>query len=125
MTTIRKNRILIVNDAATVGMYIQMLLRSAAYETDLAINGVEALRVLNNKTFDLIITDLNMPEMDGYELTRHIRTHDDYRFVPVIFVTAGDQDEIYRKAKEVGSTAFIQFPFSKDRILKIIRSLIR
>ena len=125
MQVLRKKRILIVNDASTVGMYIKMMLRSESYDAEIAINGIDALRILNNQSFDLVITDLNMPEMDGYELTKHIRTHEDYRFIPVIFVTAGDKDEVYQTAKAVGSTAFVQFPFTKERILRIIRSLIR
>lgn len=101
------------------------MLKSACYETQIAENGVEALKYLDLFHFDLIITDLNMPEMDGFELTRILRSRDDYRFVPVIFVTAGEGDEINQKAREVGSTAMVHFPFSKEKILKIIRSLIR
>ncbi len=125
MTPLRRNKILIVNDARTASTYIQMMLKSASYETQIAENGIEAIKYLDLFHFNLIITDLNMPEMDGFELTRIIRAREDYRFIPVIFVTAGDGPEVQQKAAEVGSTAFITFPFTKDRLIKVIRSLIR
>jgi two-component system chemotaxis response regulator CheY len=83
------------------------------------------LSKLEENHFDLIITDLNMPEMDGYELTKAVRMHERFRFIPIIFLTGGDTSEVYQKARNAGSTAFITVPFERERLVKIIRTLVR
>lgn len=120
-----KSRILVVNDAQAVCVLITLILNRQGFEIIVAENGVEALKKLNELHFDLIITDLNMPEMDGYELTKIVRSHEKYRFIPIIFITGGDRSAIYHKAKEAGSTAFISLPFEKEKLIKIVRTFIR
>jgi two-component system, chemotaxis family, chemotaxis protein CheY len=122
---VKKLTILIVNDAPAVSTFIKLILKSEGYDSRIAVNGVEAVKMLEETHYDLIITDLNMPEMDGYELTRRTRQHEKYRFIPIIFLTGGDKSEIFSKAKESGSTAFITTPFEKEKLTKIIRTLIR
>ncbi|MCX6271082.1 MAG: response regulator [Bacteroidetes bacterium] len=123
--SLNKNKILIVNDAIAVSAYIEVILNSAGYATEKAANGVEALEILNQTQFQLIITDLNMPEMDGFELTRQVRQDTRYRFVPVIFLTGEDKSGVQQKALEVGSSALLSFPFQKTTLFKLIRTLIR
>ena len=106
-------------------MLISVILKKHGFEITLADNGIEALERLEELHFDLIITDLNMPEMDGYELTKIIRSKENYRFVPIIFITGGDRSEVYQKAREAGSTAFIGVPFDREKLIKIVRTLIR
>lgn len=120
-----KSKILIVNDAPTVSAFIRIILKSQGLGSVIAENGKEALEKLENEHFDMIITDLNMPEMDGYQLTKIVRNHEKYRFIPIIFLTGGDKSEVYNKAKEAGSTAFLSVPFERERLIKIIRTLIR
>lgn len=122
---VKKLKILIVNDAPAVSTYIKLILKSEGYESGISINGVEALEMLEKSHYDLIITDLNMPEMDGYELTKKIRQDKKYRFIPIVFLTGDDNSDIHSQAKKSGSTAFLTVPFEKERLTKIIRSLIR
>jgi len=122
---VEKSKILVVNDAPAVSAFIRHIVKSQGFDSVVAENGIEALSKLEENHFDLIITDLNMPEMDGYELTRAVRMHDRFRFIPIIFLTGGDTSEVYQKARNAGSTAFITVPFERERLVKIIRTLVR
>jgi CheY-like chemotaxis protein len=122
---VAKSRILVVNDAPAINVFIGLILKNQGFDSVLADNGMDALKKLDENHIDLVITDLNMPEMDGYELTKKIRSHYKYRFIPIIFLTGGDKSDVYNRAKEAGSTAFINVPFERERLIKIIRTLIR
>ena len=112
-------KILIVEDNLELLMLMQQLLKSY-YRVYIARNGIEALRVIHQKHIDLIISDVMMPEMDGLELTRTIKSDTQYYHLPIILLTAKTQEEDEQEALEAGADEFITKPFRlKDLKLRI------
>ena len=116
--------ILTVDDSATVRQMAGLVLRGAGYEVIEAIDGVDALSKMTGQELNLILTDLNMPNMDGLELTRRVRTLPNYKFVPVVLLTTESQPEKKQEGKAAGATAWIVKPFNPDQLLAVIKKVI-
>lgn len=117
-------KILVVDDCDTTRKLLSYIIRERGYKIISATNGIEALEVMAANAVDLIVTDLNMPQMDGYELSKSLRAQDSTREIPIIMVTteAGDAD---RKAGfEAGVTTYLSKPISPQRLLYEIEKLI-
>ena len=117
-------KILVVDDCDTTRKLLSYIIRERGYKIISATNGIEALEVMATNSVDLIVTDLNMPQMDGYELSKSLRAQDTTREIPIIMVTteAGDAD---RKAGlEAGGTTYLSKPISPQRLLYEIEKLI-
>ena len=113
------NKILIVEDNLELLMLMQQLLKSY-YRVYIAPNGAEALKIIQKKAIDLIISDVMMPEMDGYELTRTLKGDPNYAHLPIILLTAKTQEEDEQEALEAGADEFLTKPFRlKDLKLRI------
>ncbi|HUU42016.1 MAG TPA: response regulator [Desulfatiglandales bacterium] len=114
-----KKRILIADDVRAIRILLAAALRSCGYEIDIAENGIEALSLIENKQYDLIITDYIMPEMDGLELTRRVK--EKYPSIPILILTAeGFKDDFLRS----GATACVVKPFDINELKKIIQDLL-
>ena len=114
-----KYKLLIVEDNLELLMLMQQLLKSY-YRVYIAKNGVEALNIVHNKAIDLIVSDVMMPEMDGYELTRTIKGDANYKHLPIILLTAKTQEEDEEEGLEAGADEFLTKPFRlKDLKLRI------
>jgi two-component system cell cycle response regulator DivK len=113
--------ILVVEDQEDNRQILRDLLTNAGYEMTEAVNGQEALAEVANRRPDLILMDIQLPVMDGYEATRRIRTNPDLKSVPIIAVTsyalAGDET----KALAAGCDAYVTKPFSPRQLLAKIR----
>ena len=118
-------RSLVVDDSAAIRQLITIALEDAGINVVSAGNGREALAKLGATKFDLIITDLNMPEMDGIELIREVRGIPDYRFAPIIMLTTEAQDEKKKQGKAAGATGWIVKPFSSEQLLGIVRKVLK
>jgi len=116
-------RVLVVDDSAAVRQSVAYVLDQAGYEIVQAGDGQEALTKLDGQTFHLIITDVNMPNMDGIELTRNVRTLDSYKFVPVVVLTTESQQDKMDAGKEAGATGWIVKPFDSDKLLQVVKRL--
>ncbi len=116
--------ILTVDDSATVRQMAGLVLRGAGYEVIEAIDGVDALSKMTGQELNLILTDLNMPNMDGLELTRRVRTLPNYKFVPVVLLTTESQPEKKQEGKAAGATAWIVKPFNPDQLLAVVKRVI-
>lgn len=117
-------KILVVDDCDTTRKLLSYIIRERGYRIISATNGIEALEVMAADPADLIVTDLNMPQMDGYELSKSLRGQDSTREIPIIMVTteAGEAD---RKAGlEAGVTTYLSKPISPQRLLYEIEKLI-
>ena len=113
------SKILIVEDNLELLMLMQQLLKSY-YRVYIAQNGVEAMKIIKKKAIDLIISDVMMPEMDGYELTRTLKGDPNYDHLPIILLTAKTQEEDEQEALEAGADEFLTKPFRlKDLKLRI------
>lgn len=107
-------RILVVDDAATVRMYHRKLLTDAGWETSEASNGVEALEILHRQTpdqaFDLLVVDINMPQMDGYRLVQQLRKSGDLKQPPVLMISTESQIADSQRAFAAGANSYLVKP---------------
>ncbi|MBI5604916.1 MAG: response regulator [Deltaproteobacteria bacterium] len=117
-------RILIVDDDELVLLALKELLSSENYEVQPFSRGSEALKKIDTEDFDLLILDIIMPEMDGFELCKMIRKKNNYKDKPILFLTAKNQEEDKKRGLEVGATLFISKPISPQRLLTMIADAI-
>jgi CheY-like chemotaxis protein len=115
----------VVEDSLVAGELQKNILLAAGYEADIAHDGVEALELLRMKEWDLVITDVDMPRMDGFELTARLRADERDRDIPVIIVTARDSIDDRRRGFEVGADAYVmKREFDQVQLLDTVRRLI-
>ena len=103
-------RLLIVEDNVELLMLMKQALKSQ-YKVYLASNGVEALKIIHEKGLDLIVSDVMMPEMDGYELTKVLKSDEDYNYLPIILLTAKTQEEDIEEGLRAGADEYLKKPF--------------
>jgi two-component system chemotaxis response regulator CheY len=116
-------RVLVVDDSATQRSLIKVFLSGHQLEFVEAANGVAALQIARtDRHVDLIVTDLNMPEMDGVEFVRKLRKSNDDRLraVPIIVLTAERAQEWFEQARAAGATAFCNKPVSRSDLLVLV-----
>jgi CheY-like chemotaxis protein len=114
-----KKRILIADDERAVGIMLAEALKRYDYEIDVVLNGIEAIKQISRRSYDLIITDYMMPEMDGLELTQRVRSKDPS--VPIVVVTGNRPSQDLLKS---GVTACIMKPFSVFEIQNEVRNIL-
>ncbi|MFO7862692.1 MAG: response regulator [Salinivirgaceae bacterium] len=121
-----KKKVIVVDDFENTRWIVQQILQKEP-ELDVlgAENGVEALKYFNGEPVDLLITDLNMPQMDGIELVAKVRAMDKYRFIPIIMLTTERNPEKKQKALDIKVTTWIQKPFEQGQFRKIVRKALR
>ena len=117
------NRILIVDDEPTTIELATQKMRLAGYQVDTASNGVEALKKVDNQDYDLIISDVVMPEMDGVDLFKELRARSDTSVIPIIIIT--DSFVIEESFRKLGVDDFLAKPLDPIKLLKSIDELIR
>ncbi|MBN1309821.1 MAG: response regulator [Anaerolineae bacterium] len=117
--------ILIVDDDPILLDSVADILRNAGYKPMTAINGMIALRVLQNHTADLIVADIMMPEMDGYQFCHAVRMNPDWRAIPFIFLTARSGQDDIRRGYGLGADHYITKPFEPEDLLLAIQTKLR
>ena len=113
-------RILVVDDDEMVLMALGELLKPEGYYVETVSSGTEALQTLNQNGYDLLMLDVIMPEMDGFELCKKIRDLDQYKDTPIVFLTAKSREEDRVRGLEVGANLFLSKPISPDKLLQIV-----
>lgn len=113
-------RIITVDDAATMRRLVGYTLRGAGHEVVEAEDGEDALRVLGKESVDLVITDVNMPKMDGIELVRRLRAQPKFRLTPILLLTTESDPEKKKQGKEAGATGWITKPFQPDQLVAAV-----
>jgi two-component system chemotaxis sensor kinase CheA len=122
---VRRCKVLLADDSLVAGELQKNILLAAGYETDLAHDGAEALELLNQKEWDLLITDVDMPHLNGFELTARVRADERLRDIPVIIVTGRDSIDDRRRGFEVGADAYVlKREFDQIQLLDTVRQLI-
>ena len=116
--------ILTVDDSASIRMTTKIALANAGYTVTEAVDGADGIAKLSAGTFDLIVTDLNMPNMDGLTMTRELRKMPAHTGVPVIFLTTESDGEIKAQAKAAGATGWLTKPFDPENLVKITRKVL-
>lgn len=120
-----KNLILLVEDSITTRMLLKNILTSAAFEVTTAVDGVEALEILQTQNFALMMTDVEMPRMNGFNLTKKVRSMEKFKNLPIIICTALGSREDREKGIELGANAYIdKNNFNQESLIDIIHKLI-
>ena len=126
MSSSKKNmikKVLVVDDSLTIRVYHSSLLKSFGFEVDTAENGMDALEKIMSKKYDLVLSDINMPVMDGYEFVKRLRKLNNYKLTPVVFVTTLESDEDRKKGFMSGATLFIVKPIDNEVLKNILESI--
>jgi two-component system chemotaxis response regulator CheY len=118
-------RILSVDDSASVRQMVSFTLRKADYEVIEAVDGKDGLAKVSSGKFDLIITDLNMPNMDGIEMITAVRKLPGYSFIPILMLTTESQAEKKDAGRKAGATGWIVKPFNADQLIAVVQKLVK
>ncbi|WP_368204502.1 response regulator [Aeromonas sp. s5] len=116
--------VLIVDDSATIRQVVGMTLKGAGYEVMEASDGKDALKKLDGKKINLIISDVNMPNMDGISFVKEAKKLASYKFTPVIMLTTESQDSKKQEGQTAGAKAWVVKPFQPDQMLAAVAKLI-
>ena len=116
-----RKKILIVDDSATVRRVLETTLSGAGYDVTEAVDGEEALALAGKTEFDLLMTDLNMPKMDGFDLVREFRKLNGCRFTPTIMLT--NEVNVLKKIEsyDIGVSGWLNKPFHPNQVLRILK----
>lgn len=116
--------ILIVDDSASIRQVVALTLRGAGYEVIEASDGKDALSKLTGQRVHLIISDVNMPVMNGIELLKQVKAHPTYKFTPVIMLTTESSDSMKEEGRAAGAKAWMVKPFKPEQILAAAAKLV-
>jgi two-component system chemotaxis response regulator CheY len=116
--------IMTADDSASIRQMVSFTLKDAGYEVVEAVDGQEALDKLVAQPIHMLVTDLNMPKMDGIELIRKVRSESRYRFMPIIMLTTESQAAKKREGKAAGATGWIVKPFKPEQLLAVVRKVL-
>lgn len=116
--------ILCIDDSASMRQMVRLTLTGGGYTVVEAVDGKDGLAKAGSVNADLIITDLNMPNMDGLSFIRELRTIGGYKGVPIVFLTTESDESKKSEAKSAGATAWLTKPFQPDRLLAIAKKVL-
>jgi two-component system chemotaxis response regulator CheY len=117
--------LLSVDDSPSVRQMISATLRSAGFDVLEAADGYEGLEKAKVTPIDLVITDLNMPQLNGLALIRHLRAMPSLVGIPIIVLTTESDETASKEAKAAGATAWITKPFKPDHLISVVTGLLR
>lgn len=118
-------RIMTIDDSPSLRQMVALTLESAGFDVVEASDARDAIAKLGGREYHLFLTDLNMPGMDGIELTRKLRSMQEYRFVPIVLLTTESQQEKKIQGKAAGATGWIVKPFQPQDLLATVKRVMR
>lgn len=118
-------RILAVDDSRTMRAMLAAALGNAGFEVDLAEDGVDGLDKIRARRPDLVITDINMPRLDGFGFIEGVRSESDFLSVPILVLTTESGDQLKTRARAAGATGWIVKPFDEDKLITVINRLVQ
>jgi DNA-binding response OmpR family regulator len=116
--------ILLVDDEPNIVMSLEFLMRKNGYQVGIARNGTEALAAISQTPYDLVLLDVMMPDVDGYQVCRQLRQRPDRAATKVIFLSAKSQPADVQKGYEAGADLYIPKPFSTRQLMQKVRELL-
>lgn len=116
--------IMTVDDSASVRQMVSFTLKASGYECVTAVDGQDALAKLNGQAVNMVITDLNMPNLDGIGLIRQLRGDARYKFMPIIMLTTESQVEKKQQGKAAGATGWIVKPFQPEQLVAVVKKVL-
>jgi two-component system chemotaxis response regulator CheY len=116
--------VLTVDDSSSVRVAIRIALSGAGYTVSEAENGADGIAKANANNFDLIVTDLNMPVMDGLTMIEQLRRNPAHAGVPIVFLTTESDADMKARAKAAGATGWLTKPFDADQLVRIVKKVL-
>jgi two-component system, chemotaxis family, chemotaxis protein CheY len=116
--------ILAVDDSPSMRKMVSFTLTGAGYSVTEAVDGQDAFEKAMSQTFDLVLTDQNMPRLDGLGLTRKLRDHPQFKTTPILVLTTESSDLMKQAGRAAGATGWLVKPFDPARLLDVIKKLI-
>ena len=117
-------KIMTVDDSASIRQMVGFTLRNAGYDVIESEDGQEALDVLEKESVDMLITDLNMPNVDGIKLIKEVRQRESTKYIPIIMLTTESQDDKKKQGREAGATGWIVKPFRPDQLINVVTKVL-
>jgi two-component system chemotaxis response regulator CheY len=117
-------RILTIDDSKTIRDMLRMTLVDAGFEVLQAVDGQDGVDVMTREQVDLVITDINMPKMNGYEVVRHLRSNPAFKGLPILVLTTESDTDKKNLAREAGATGWMVKPFDPDRLVATVRKVL-
>jgi len=117
-------KVLVVDDSNSIRDMVSFTLKSAGYDTVEAKDGVEGLTKAKSSDFDLVISDVNMPNMDGINLCQELRKLPTFKFTPILMLTTESSGDMKSKGKAAGATGWLVKPFNPDKLLATIKRVV-
>lgn len=116
--------VLAVDDSGSLRQMVVFSLRAAGYQVSEAVDGQDGLDKACLQVFDLVLTDQNMPRMDGLSLIRALRAMDTYQKVPILMLTTESSDDMKAKGRAAGANGWLVKPFDPQRLLEVVKKVI-
>ncbi len=116
-------RILTIDDSKTMRDMLMLTLSNNGFEVLQAVDGLDGLDVLGRETVDVVITDINMPKLDGYGVIQHMRERPEYDDLPILVLTTESDQEKKERARKLGATGFIIKPFNPTGLVDVLRKV--
>jgi two-component system chemotaxis response regulator CheY len=116
--------ILAIDDSASIRQMVGFTLKSSGYEVVDAVDGMDGLEKAKGKTFNLILTDQNMPRMDGLTLIKTLRGLPQYKTVPILMLTTESSDTMKSQGKAAGATGWLVKPFDPQKLVEVVKKVI-
>jgi two-component system chemotaxis response regulator CheY len=117
--------ILAVDDSASMRQMVSFTLRSAGFNVVEAVDGEDAFDKARTASFDLVLTDQNMPRLDGIGLTRRLREHPAFKTTPILILTTESSDQMKQAGRAAGATGWMVKPFDPAKLIEVIGKVIR
>ncbi|MBI5740186.1 MAG: response regulator [Nitrospirae bacterium] len=117
--------ILIVDDSASMRQLVTFALRDAGYDVVAAVDGKDALGKLSGTKVDMVVTDLNMPNMDGITLIKQLRCGAGNKFTPVIMLTTESQEAKKQEGRLAGASGWLVKPFTPEKLIEVIKKFVK
>jgi two-component system chemotaxis response regulator CheY len=116
--------ILAIDDSASIRQMVAFTLKSSGYEVVDAVDGMDGLDKAKAKTFNLILTDQNMPRMDGISLIKNLRAMPQYKTVPILMLTTESSDAMKQQGRAAGATGWLVKPFDPQKLIEVVKKVI-
>jgi two-component system, chemotaxis family, chemotaxis protein CheY len=116
--------VLTVDDSASIRQMVSFTLKSAGYEVVEAVDGLDGLDKAKTKAFNLVLTDQNMPRMDGLSLIKSLRAMSGYRTVPILMLTTESSDTMKSQGRAAGATGWLVKPFDPQKLIEVVKKVI-
>lgn len=117
-------KILTADDSASMRQMVSFTLKGAGYTVVEAVDGQDALQKAQSEKADLVLTDVNMPQMDGISLVKQLRSLPDYKFTPILLLTTESALDKKQEGKAAGATGWLVKPFNPDQLLTTIKKVL-